>query len=143
MIKHLEIIGFLLLCFGVLGLEQVYGPPFVFFFLLLGISFRYEFWERVGVWVVVGLGLAGIFNLPLSWGVGCVFLITGLYVLAQPAFKSPHLRATVISLIGSLIVANIAQVPWGATTLFSLALSLVGTLVLARQFFWSRDLKVI
>ncbi len=143
MSRILEIIGVILGCLAVLSIEQAYGVPFVAFFLVLELSFRYSFWERFSIWLILGLGVAGMFNLPLSLGVGCLWLLTGTYVFSEPGLKGTHLRAILISLVGSLVIANLAEVPINRTTLMTLGLSLVSVLVLVRQFFWSRALKFI
>jgi hypothetical protein len=141
--KKSQVFGLLGLCLAVLSLEQAYGVPFLVFFILMELSFRYRFWERISLWLLVGLGLAGMLNLPLSWGVGLVFGATGLFLLSQSALKGIHTRAILVSLMGSLLVANLAHIPWNTTTLTTLLLSIAGAVLLARQFLWSREMKII
>ncbi len=139
--RLIEFIGFFLLALMVLGLEQVYGLPWLFFILVAFISERFPTVWRAAWWLLMGVSFAGMYHLSLTLGLVIVMMSLLVFALTDNVIKIMWLRFFLVGLVGLVGTAIVVSFhpTWAASAsiLMSLIVSFFGfRLVLIQKDMW-------
>lgn len=96
---------YLILVTVVLGIEQLYGLPLVFFALTVLAASTWGAWFKQAWLLVIGILVAALYGLPLGGGVLLLLGAYGGWLLSSSFLKNVTLRLVLIGLSSALALA--------------------------------------
>lgn len=127
--RFLELIGFFLLCCLVLGLEQVYGLPWLFFILVAFLSDRFPSVWRAGWWLLMALVFAGMYHLALITGLTVVLITSAVFSLTDRVTKMMIIRFFLVGAVGLVTTAVVSAFQMTLATTSSILISMIASYI--------------